>query len=337
MKIGDFDISRKVMIIAEIGGNHNGDFEAAKEYIREAANSGCDVVKFQTYQAEGLVIRSAASHVPTLVKGISQFDRYRSLQFTKEQYQELASLAEQLNVIFLTSVFDNECADMVEDLVPAFKIASGDVTNLPLIRHVAKKGKPIILSTGMASTEEVREAVKGIPENQLVLLHCVSQYPAAIETANLRTIPYLKDEFGVPVGYSDHTLGTTACLAAVALGAVVIEKHFTLDKNQPVGDHRLSAEPSELAKLVADIREVEKALGSYGKQPESSELEMRKLARRSLVAKDNIPQGIILTEDMLIPLRPAIGISPNFIDRVVGKRPIRAIEKNTPLVESDFM
>ena len=337
MNIGDFDLTQKTMIIAEIGENHNGYFETAVEMVRKAAESRADAVKFQAYRAEGIVTKVAPSHVPSIMGGGSPFEHYRRLELSKEQFQELARLAKQLGMVFLSSVFDEECADMVEELVPAFKIASGDLTNLPLIRHVAKKGKPIILSTGMASIEEVREAIKGIPEGQLVLLHCVSRYPAPIEIANLRTIPFLKEEFSVPVGYSDHTVGTIACVAAVALGAVLIEKHFTLDKSQPVGDHRLSAEPQDFKQMVDDIRKVEEALGRYAKQLDATELEMRKLARRSLVARDSIPKGTILTKEMLVPLRPAMGISPSLIDRVVGKRTARAIEKDAPLVEEDIV
>ena len=336
MKIGDHNLSKRVFIIAEIGGNHNGNFETAVEMVRKAAESGADAVKFQVYRAEGLVTQAAPSPAPHLTGGKSHFERYKGLELSREQYQELAHLAKQSGIIFFASVFDEECADMMEELVPAFKIASCDVTNLPLIRHVAKKGKPVILSTGMASVEEIREAVREIPTDRLILLHCVSRYPAPIEMANLRTIPFLKEEFGVPVGYSDHTIGTTASIAAVALGAVVIEKHFTLDKSQPVGDHRLSLEPQELRQMVDQIREVEKALGHYGKRLDASELEMIKLARRSLVARDDIPQGTILTEEMLIPLRPATGISPSLINQVAGKRTARAIKQGVALVMEDI-
>jgi len=337
MRIGDFEIGKQTFVVAETGGNYNGCFETAVELVRKAAESRADAVKFQVYRAEGIVTKAAPSHVPSLTGSKSQFERYKSLEFSKEQYQELAHLAKQLGVVFLSSVFDEECADMMEEFVPAFKIASGDVTNLPLIRHVAKKGKPVILSTGMASIEEIREAIKELPKNRLVLLHCVSRYPTPVEIANLRTIPFLREEFGVPVGYSDHTLGAIACIVAVALGAVIIEKHFTLDKNQQIGDHRLSADPQDFKQMVDDIREVEKALGRYAKQLDAAEVEMRKLARRSLVARDNIPQGAILTKEMLIPLRPATGISPSLIDQVVGKRTARAIKKDAPLVQEDIV
>lgn len=337
MKIGSHDLAEKTLVIAEIGGNHNGSFEIAQEMVKKAAENGADAVKFQTYRAEGIVTRTAPSHVPNLVKGQSQFERYKNLEFSKKQYQELNELAKQLGVIFLSSVFDEECADMIDELVPAFKIASGDLTNIPLIRHVIKKGKPVILSTGMASIAEIRETINEIPKDLLIVLHCVSKYPAPIEIANLKTIPYLKKELDVPVGYSDHTLGNTACIASVVLGAVIVEKHFTLDKNQEIGDHRLSAEPQDLKCMVEEIRRVEAALGHYGKKVDAAEMETRKLARRSLVARMSIPEGTVLNKEMLISLRPALGISPNHIDQVVGKRTARSIEKDTPLNDEDIV
>ncbi len=273
----------------------------------------------------------------------TQFERFKSLQFTDGQWIELSELAKKEGLVFLSTPFDEESADFLDKIVPAFKIASGDLTNLPLIEHVAKKGKPIILSTGLSTTEEIEKIVEKIPKDQLILLHCIAAYPTPIEEANLRAIPFLKEKFKVPVGYSDHTIGNLACEIAVALGACVIEKHFTFDKNQPFGDHKLSADPGDMRELIGKIREIEKErsvekididkefletiLGKYEKKPVPSEKEMIKKMRRSLHAAQDIPAGALLKREMMIALRPADGISPLDIHRVIGKTAKKAIKR----------
>ena len=331
MNIGGRELGTGVFITAEIGNNHNGDFEIAVRMIEEAARCGVDGVKLQLFRAERLVTESAPSHLPHLTGGQSIFERFKGLEFSKEELLKLADVAKRVGVIFFGSVFDEESADMVEEIMPAYKIASCDITNFPLIRHVVKKGKPIIVSTGMASLEEIEAVTGEIPGDRLILLHCVSRYPAPAETVNLRSIPFLREEFGVPVGYSDHTVGSVSALGAVALGAVMIEKHFTLDKSQEMGDHRLSAEPQDLKCLVDDVRSMELMLGRYIKEPDSAEIETSKVMRRSIFAKEDIPEGTVLTQDMLISLRPATGLSPALIDDVVGRKAVRHVKKGTPL------
>ena len=331
MKIGDRDIGKGVFITAEIGNNHNGYFETAARMIEEAARCGADGVKLQLFRAERLVTESAPSHLPHLTGGRSIFERFKGLELSKEELLKLDGVAKRAGVVFFGSVFDRESADMVEEIMPVYKIASCDITNFPLIRHVVKKGKPVIVSTGMASLEEIGAVMNEIPRDRLILLHCVSRYPAPAETVNLRSIPFLREEFGVPVGYSDHTVGSVSALGAVALGAVMIEKHFTLDKNQEMGDHRLSAEPRDLRYLVDGIRSMETMLGRYMKEPDGAELETSKVMRRSIFAREDIPVGTVLTQDMLIPLRPAVGLSPALIDDVIGRKVVRHVKKGTPL------
>lgn len=333
MKIGDFDTKKRTFIIAEIGSNHNGDFSLAKAMVRKAAECGVDAVKFQVYNAENLVSRTAPllSHVKGVHK--TQYERFRSLEFSKEQYFELAALAKDSGVFFLASVFDEDIADMLDKIMPAYKIASGDLTNAELISHIAKKNKPIILSTGMATVGEIKKSIALIPKSRLILLHCVSAYPTPMEAANLRAIPFLKKRFKSEIGYSDHTQGILACIAAVALGAVVIEKHFTFDKNIPLGDHKLSLEPDELKQMVGYIRQLEPALGDYGKTPLESEKNISKHLRRSLYAKEDIHKNARISKENIIALRPEDGISAAHIDLIIGKTAKRDILKGQPLKE----
>jgi len=335
-RISNVEIGHQVFVVAEVGSNHNGDFALARELMGEAAKCGVNAVKFQIYNAEQLI----RPDIPILphVRGEhhTQLERFQSLQFSTDQYRQLATLAQELGLVFFASVFDQRSVDFVDELAPVLKIASGDLTNLPLIKYLATKGKPIILSTGMASVEEIDAAVRHVPSDKLILLHCVSAYPTPIEKANLRAIPFLRDRYGVPIGYSDHTIGTMACVAAVALGAVVIEKHFTLDKDQPIGDHNLSTEPDEMKTMVDDIRMVEAALGNSKKAVSEEEHKMRTAMRRALVARQDIPAGTLLSAEMFVPLRPADGISPARIDEIVGKRSARDIFSGTPLTEADI-
>lgn len=329
MKIGRHDIGSSVLFIAEIGSNHNGDFALAKDLVVAAARAGASAVKFQTYHAEKLVRPDvpALAHVRALFK--TQLERFRSLEFTPSQWRELAELARKEDCEFFSSAFDEDSAAMLDDFVPAYKIASGDLTNRPLIRSLAKRDKPLILSTGMATLDEIADAIKDIPADRLALLHCVSLYPTPIEKANLRSIPYLADRFSLPIGYSDHTVGVTACLGAIALGAVIIEKHFTLDKSQPIGDHKLSAEPAEFKRLVEEGGAIRRALGEYDKP--LSDRDSRKSMRRSLVAVRDLPAGTKLAPEMLVALRPDDGISPSRIDEIVGRRLASGIKGGEPL------
>lgn len=323
-------------VIAEIGSNHNGDFEQAKTLVREGAATGADAVKFQRYNAERLVQKD----IPTMahVRGIhkTQRERMLSLQFSDAQWRELAALAGELGVAFMASAFDEASADALEPIVPAFKVASGDLTHLPLLKHVAAKGKPMIVSTGMADEHEIEAAVRAVPAGQLCLLYCVSRYPTPAADLDLLTMTWLAERFGVPVGYSDHTLGATACVAASALGAVVLEKHFTLDKTQPLGDHKLSAEPAEMKALVEQAREAHQMRGSVRRTPRESEVVMRKPMRRSLHARTAIPAGTRIGAEHLTVLRPEAGLPPSALESLIGRVAARDIAEEAPITGDEF-
>jgi len=314
-------------IIAEAGVNHNGDIKLAKKLIDVAVKAGADAVKFQTFQAEELVTETAEKaeyQKETTGSKESQFAMIKKLELSDKNFKELFTYAQRKEIIFLSTPFDPESVDLLDKLgVPAIKVGSGEITNFPLLKHIASKQKPVILSTGMSTLDEVTEAVEVIRKagsEEIALLHCVSCYPARIEDTNLRAIETLRRKFNLPVGLSDHTVGIHIPIAAVALGACIIEKHFTLDKNLPGPDHRASLEPAELKEMVQAIRSVESALGDGIKRPTADEKETKKAARRSLVARTNIPAGTVITEDMLDIKRPGTGLEPKLINLVIGKK-----------------
>ena len=320
-------------IIAEAGVNHNGSVELAKELIDAAKDAGADAVKFQTFKAEKVVTQKAEkAEYQKTAKEESQYDMIKKLELSEYDFMELADYAKKKGIIFLSSPFDKESADLLDEMnVPAYKIASGEITNFPLLKHIAKKKKPIILSTGMATLGEVEEALNVIRSEgvaDVMLLHCVSNYPAKMEDVNLRIMGTLKQAFKIPVGFSDHTLGITVPIAAVALGACVIEKHFTLDRNLPGPDHKASLESDDLKEMVKAIRDLERALGDGVKKPTKDEEEIKKVARRSIVAKVDIPEGTFITENMLDIKRPGIGIEPKYFDPVIGMRAKKDIKKS---------
>lgn len=316
-----------VFIIAEAGVNHNGDISLAKRLIEVAAKAGADAVKFQTFKAEHVVTKTApkaeyqreASDINN-----SQLDMLKRLELSEQDFAELKDYCDQRGVLFMSTPHDQESVDILDQLgVSLFKIGSGDITNTPYLQYIARKGKPMILSTGAATLGEVEEAVETIlaTENRnLVLLHCVSSYPAHIDDCNLRAIQTLENAFKLCVGFSDHTLGIEVSLAAVALGACVIEKHFTLDRTLPGPDHKASLEPAELGRLVQGIRVVEKALGDGLKRPTPEELKNRAVIRKSLVAACNIPKGTLILDHMIKIKRPGTGLAPRFKVEVVGRR-----------------
>ncbi len=315
-----------VFIIAEAGVNHNGSIALAKQLIDVAANAHADAVKFQTFIAEEVISTDAPKaeyQKQTTDASESQLDMIRKLELSKEEHQELMDYAKHKNIMFLSTPFDEKSVNLLVELgVLLIKISSGEITNHPFLKHIAKKGLPIILSTGMSTLEEVAEAVLVIKEagcEDLTLLHCTSNYPARVEDCNLLAMKTMANAFGVPVGYSDHTPGIYVPLAAAAMGACVIEKHFTLDKSLPGPDHRASLEPDELEEMVRGIRLVEKARGSSVKAPVASELEVRDVARKSIVAKVDILAGAVITEDMLAFKRPGTGVAPKEINILVGK------------------
>jgi len=327
-----------VFVIAEAGVNHNGDLQMARALIDVAVEAGADAVKFQTFSADRLVTTDAPKaeyQLQTTGDRESQFEMLRRLELSADEHRELQSYCNERGIIFLSTPFDEEAVDLLDELgVPAFKISSGDLTNSPLLEYVASKGKPVILSTGMSELSELIEAVSVLNtagcENP-VLLHCVSNYPAVPSEVNLRAMQTMRSAFDVPVGFSDHTKGIDVAIAAVALGACVIEKHFTLDRTLFGPDHRASLEPAELRGLVRSIRRVESALGSGRKVPAPSEIETAKVARRSLVAARDIPAGATLERAMVVMRRPGTGLSPAMIDTVLGRRAVRDIAAGTLL------
>jgi N-acetylneuraminate synthase len=325
-----------VFVIAEAGVNHNGDVALAKELIDVACAAGADAVKFQTFRAEAIAAidaPKASYQLATTSSEQSQFEMLRQLELSKDEHHLLKDYCCKKNITFLSTPFDPESADFLETLdVPAFKISSGDLTNTPLLQHVARKKKPVILSTGMATLQEVKDALTAINEtgnDQVILLQCVSQYPASPGEVNLRAMETMRRAFNVPIGFSDHTEGIAISLAAVALGAVVIEKHFTLDRNLPGPDHRASLEPEELQALISGIRSIEAALGDGEKKPSAAELKTASVARRSIVAAQTIQAGAILSDEEVVLKRPGTGLPPSMLKSVVGKRVRRNIPAGT--------
>jgi sialic acid synthase SpsE len=321
-------------IIAEVGGNHGGDVETAEHYIKAAAKAGADAVKFQFYRAETLIIESEPPLPLAGENYDSQFERFKELELTVNEWRRLVEIANKHNVDFAASVFDPEIAEFVAEVSPFIKIASGDLTNTPLLRRVNELGEPVVLSTGFATREEIADAVEVLADVDLTLLHCVGSYPTPDEQAHLEVMDTLTKEFDVPVGYSDHTVGTRAPIAAIARGACIIEKHFTLDKNIPVGDHRLSATPSELATIVDEGHKIRSMVGQWTRDLYLPvEKELRTQMRRSLATTERIEAGEHLREHHVTALRPATGIPPTQIDNVIGATVATSIEPNTILTD----
>lgn len=313
-------------IIAEAGVNHNGDMDMARQLIDAAVAAGADAVKFQTFRADKLTTRHAPKanyQLQTTSGEESQQEMLRRLELSESQHRELIAHCAWHGILFLSTPFDEESADLLESLeVAAFKIPSGEITNLPFLEHLARKNKPIILSTGMSHLVEVEAAVTTLRtggQQALALLHCVSNYPAAPADCNLRAMDTMSAALHVPVGYSDHTEGIEVCLAAVARGACIIEKHLTLNRLLPGPDHRASSEPEELARLIHSVRHVEEALGHGRKEPAASEANTAAVARKSLVAARDMPAGTRLTRELIAIKRPGTGLSPALLDQVVGK------------------
>jgi N,N'-diacetyllegionaminate synthase len=322
----------KVFIIAEAGVNHNGSLEICKKLIDVSVKAGADAVKFQTFNADELVTTNADKaryQIENTGTSEPQIEMLRRLELSPNVHKDLFDYCRQKNISFLSTPFDEESVDMLYDLgMDIFKISSGEITNKPLIQHIAFKKKPIILSTGMSYLGEVENAVSWIDEiwntmdkkPQLSVLHCVSAYPARIEDVNLRAIKTMKMAFGLPVGYSDHTMGTEITMAAVAMGAKVIEKHFTLDRDMEGPDHNASLEPEELEAMVTAIRNVERAMGDGVKKSTKSENEIKMFVRRSLVTAKEIRAGETISPDDIVIKRPGTGISAEFKDKVVGMK-----------------
>jgi len=355
IKLGNIIISEnsKPFIIAEAGVNYYDiakkeniePIEAAKLMIKEAADAGADAIKFQTYKAEKIASRFSPAYWDTTKERTkSQYELFKKYdKFGEDEYHELARYAKIKKVIFLSTPFDEESADFLYDLVPAFKISSSDITNIPFIKYIARKGKPIFLSTGASTINEIKEAISTIENegvDQIVIMHCILNYPTKYEDANLGMIKHIKKVFpNYLVGYSDHTVPDPNMLVlttAVLLGARVIEKHFTLDKSLKGNDHYHSMDPEDLEKFVNNLKLIQKIIGKEGKKPLNTEITAIKYARRSIVAKQDILKGTKITEEMLTCKRPGTGISPKFLDRVIGKRAKRNI-KSDEIIRWDML
>ena len=327
-------MENQCLVIAEAGVNHNGDVDLAKRLIEVAAESGADYVKFQTFQASKLVTKTAskAKYQETENSSQSQYEMLKSLELSKEAHVSLIEHCKQEGIKFLSTGFDIDAIGMLVELgIDLIKIPSGEITNYPYIQHIGGLGKPVILSTGMSNLKDIEEALKlletsGLNRNKITILHCTTNYPAMMSEVNLRAMLTIKEEFNCAIGYSDHTPGSEVALGAIALGASIIEKHFTLDKNFTGPDHKASLNPEELKDFIARIRNLEIAMGSFIKGPSESEKENMKVARRSIVASQAIARGETFTKMNLTAKRPGTGISPMEIPSIIGKQAKRSYE-----------
>jgi len=316
----------KTLIIAEAGVNHNGDIELAKKLIDVAADSGVDYVKFQTFKAEKLVSKEAKKadyQIENTNEGGSQYEMLKKLELDEATHHLLIDYCNEKGIKFLSTGFDLDSLEMLNKIgIDVFKVPSGEITNLPYLEKIASFGKPVILSTGMCNIQEVKDAFEvmkdnGISKDQITMLHCNTEYPTPMKDVNLNSMLMIQKELGVPIGYSDHTLGVEVPIAAVAMGAVCIEKHFTLNRSMEGPDHKASLEPEELRLMVQSIRNIEHALGSNVKKPSESEKKNRGIARKSIHINKELKSGHILSDNDFIMMRPGDGISPmNFKDLV---------------------
>lgn len=339
----------KTIIIAEAGVNHNGDMSLARQLIDAAAEAGVDYVKFQTFKADKLVSKTArqAEYQVKNQRGKAedtQYEMLKKLELSEEQHRQLQQYAHERGLKFLSTGFDHDSLDFLEKLgLDLFKIPSGEITNKPYLQHLAAKGKRVVLSTGMASLKEIEEALEvleegGLQRSQITVLHCNTEYPTPMQDVNLKAMLSIGEAFKLPVGYSDHTLGIEVPIAAVALGATLIEKHFTLDNELPGPDHKASLNPTELKEMVQAIRNIEMALSGDGrKRPSPSELKNKPLARKSLYYKESLPAGTLLDAQHLIAKRPATGISPMRVDELLGRSLKNAVEDGAAVDYKDFV
>lgn len=351
MRIGKSEIGKgRAFLIAEIGGNHEGDFEKAEHMVREAAAAGADAVKFQVFEAGKLVNPHSAVAAYSGASHEKQWERFKKMEFSLEQYRRLKELSDKEGVTFMASVFDLDWLRKIDPLLNAFKVASGDMTYRALLGEMKKTGKPLIVSTGAAEPAEIEDLVEFLGRENLALLHCVCAYPAPPDQMNLSTLPDLARRFGIPVGFSDHSLGPDACLVAASLGAAILEKHFTLDPSNPVGDHKHSLTPETLKQLVDSVREIEKspkALAKFVSASREKELlghprrgvfdcekKARPLVRRSLYSARDLEAGCRLSAGDVIALRPLEGIPAEFELRAVGRRLTASVRRGQPLLES---
>lgn len=336
VKVGDRWVGEgePCFIVAEAGANHDRKLSQARELIDVAVDAGADAVKFQVYSAESLYSRKTPqfSYLKELDAGKSTYEVIRENELPREWLAELATYCQNKGIIFIATPFDEEAIDQLYEIGAfAYKWASFEIVDLPLLRYAASKGKPMLLSTGMCNLADIQEAVDTVystGNEDIILLHCTSLYPTQPNQVNLRIMDTMKNVFHLPVGFSDHTLGITVPIAAVARGSCVIEKHFTLSRKLKGPDHPFALEPEELKQMVRAIREVEESLGSPIKKMIPEEEEMATLGRRSIIARVNIARGTKITEDMLIIKRPGYGIKPKFLNIIIGRGAKRDIEKD---------
>ncbi len=325
--------SAETFFVAEAGLNHGGSKEKAMAMVRGAKWAGADAIKFQTFRADKLNSKTRAQLTHT--KDVDLQDLFKKLELSFDDFRTIHSEAKRLGIEFLSTPFDEESADFLEELgVGAFKIASGDITHSPLVKHIARKGKPVLLSTGMSSSEEIEKAIDWIyteENHQIILLHCVSAYPPKPEELNLKSIEFLRDRFGLPVGFSDHSVDSMGSIIAVSLGAQVIERHFMLDTRGDVPDRAVSFDTKQLRTHIEELRAIGPILGRRDKFVTETESQNLTASRRSLYAKRPIASGETISRDMLYALRPAVGISPEHVDDVVGREARNAIDENAPV------
>lgn len=322
--------NNKIFIIAEAGVNHNGSFELAKRLVDKAVWAGADCIKFQTFNSKSLVSKNAKKaeyQKKTTDSNENQLEMLKKLELSKEKFIELRDFCNQKGIIFLSTPFDLESISFLSSIgVDTWKVPSGEITNYPFLKMIGQRKEKVIMSTGMSTIEEVRYAVgvlKNFGTTDITLLHCTTEYPAPYDSVNLKAMQSLQKEFGFKVGYSDHTSGIEIPVAAVAMGATVIEKHFTLDKNMEGPDHKASLEPEELRQMVLSIRNVEVALGNGIKQPSEAEKKNIAITRKSIVAACDIKQGDVFTEQNLTTKRPGNGISPMRWEEIMGTKAVR--------------
>ena len=333
----------KVFIIAEAGVNHNGSLDLAYQLIDVAKDAGADAVKFQTFKAENVVSKladKAEYQKKTTGSDKSQLGMIKELEISFDDFIKLKKYCDKKGIMFLSTPFDHQSIDFLYDLVDIYKIPSGEIINYPYLKYITAKNKPIIMSTGMANLGEVEEAINTIrsvnSKVKISLLHCTTNYPTPYEEVNLKAMQTLAAAFKLPVGYSDHTLGIEVPVAAVAMGAKIIEKHFTLDKKLPGPDHKTSLEPNELNEMVKAIRNIEKALGDGIKKLNKSEIEIMKVVRRSLITNRDIRAGKIIKESDIVIKRPGTGILPKFKEIIIGMRLANDIRQDEPFRWENF-
>lgn len=345
--------NRQCYIIAEAGVNHNGSYELAKKLVDIAVDAGADAIKFQTFKSEKVVTKNgglAKYQVKNTGREESQLDMIKKFEMPYEKFTDLKNYCDKKGIVFLSTPHSNDAIDFLDPLVPLHKVGSGDLTNLPFIEKIAKKGKPVILSTGMATLDEVIEAVNTIQKignKQIIILHCTTSYPCELKDVNLRAMQTIKQAFNDDflVGYSDHTLGIDVMKLAAKHGATVIEKHFTLDKNLPGPDHKASLNHEELKEAINKIKnkdytisiDEKKILGSPEKKPTKDEIEISKTVRKSIISKIDISKGTIITKEMLEIKRPGTGIKPKYINKIIGNKAKKTIKQDTIINKEDLI